>query len=214
VREGELAAGVGQPGRWCPGRPDHRAAAAEAASCTEEAAAEAVPDTRSAACEAVAETPPPPELREMTEGGQQSGPASEVARQAADRADRPADWLGKREPGDLVEEVRSFARRRRGCSCSARRWPASSSDGSPAESSAPQAAPLHWARPGRGRRPTGPTAPPATWPDGPVPTRRTARWPHRCPRPARPRPGRTRHRSTRTPPHLREDRWARRQPHR
>lgn len=54
------------------------------------------------------------ELREMAEGGQQSGPASEVARQAADRADRLADWLGEREPGDLIEEVRSFARRRPG----------------------------------------------------------------------------------------------------
>jgi hypothetical protein len=54
------------------------------------------------------------ELREMAEGGQQSGPASEVARQAADRADRVADWLGEREPGDLVEEVRSLARRRPG----------------------------------------------------------------------------------------------------
>src|SRR5512132_2432762 len=54
------------------------------------------------------------ELREMAEGAQQSGPASEVARQAADRADRLADWLGEREPGDLVQEVRSFARRRPG----------------------------------------------------------------------------------------------------
>ena len=54
------------------------------------------------------------ELREMADGGQQSGTASEVARQAADRADRLADWLGQREPGDLVEEVRTFARRRPG----------------------------------------------------------------------------------------------------
>ena len=54
------------------------------------------------------------ELREMADGGQQSGTASEVARQAADRADRFADWLGQREPGDLVEEVRTFARRRPG----------------------------------------------------------------------------------------------------
>jgi hypothetical protein len=52
------------------------------------------------------------ELREMAEGGQKSGPASEVARQAADRADQVADWLGEREPGDLIEEMRSFARRR------------------------------------------------------------------------------------------------------
>jgi hypothetical protein len=54
------------------------------------------------------------ELREMADGGQQSGTASEIARQAAERADRLADWLGRREPGDLVEEVRSFARRRPG----------------------------------------------------------------------------------------------------
>jgi hypothetical protein len=54
------------------------------------------------------------ELREMAEGGQQSGPVSEVARQAAERADRLADWLTEREPGDLLEEVRSFARRRPG----------------------------------------------------------------------------------------------------
>ena len=54
------------------------------------------------------------ELREMADGGQQSGTASEVARQAADRADRFADWLGQREPGELVEEVRTFARRRPG----------------------------------------------------------------------------------------------------
>lgn len=54
------------------------------------------------------------ELREMAEGGQQQGTVSEVARQAADRADRLADWLGEREPGDLLEEVRSVARRRPG----------------------------------------------------------------------------------------------------
>ena len=54
------------------------------------------------------------ELREMADGGQQSGTVSEVARQAADRADNLAEWLGRREPGDLVDEVRSFARRRPG----------------------------------------------------------------------------------------------------
>jgi hypothetical protein len=54
------------------------------------------------------------ELREMAGSGAQQGTASEVARQAADRSDRLADWLGEREPGDLVEEVRSFARRRPG----------------------------------------------------------------------------------------------------
>jgi hypothetical protein len=54
------------------------------------------------------------ELREMADGGQQSGTVSEIARQAADRADNLAEWLGRREPGDLVDEVRSFARRRPG----------------------------------------------------------------------------------------------------
>ncbi len=54
------------------------------------------------------------ELREMADGSQQSGTVSEVARQAAERADGLADWLGRREPRDLVEEVRSFARRRPG----------------------------------------------------------------------------------------------------
>jgi hypothetical protein len=54
------------------------------------------------------------ELREMADGGQQSGPVSEVARQAAQRADRLADWLGEREPMDLLDEVRLFARRRPG----------------------------------------------------------------------------------------------------
>ena len=54
------------------------------------------------------------ELREMADGSQQSGTVSEIARQAAERADRLADWVGRREPGDLVEEVRSFARRRPG----------------------------------------------------------------------------------------------------
>lgn len=54
------------------------------------------------------------ELREMADGPQQSGTVSEVARQASERADRLAEWLGQREPGDLLEEVRSFARRRPG----------------------------------------------------------------------------------------------------
>ena len=40
------------------------------------------------------------ELREMAEGGQQSGPVSEIARQAADRAESLASWLGDREPTD------------------------------------------------------------------------------------------------------------------
>ena len=54
------------------------------------------------------------ELREMADGAQQPGTVSEIARQASERADRLAEWLGQREPGDLLEEARSFARRRPG----------------------------------------------------------------------------------------------------
>jgi hypothetical protein len=54
------------------------------------------------------------ELRGMAAGGGQSGPATDLAHQAADRAHAVADWLEQREPGDLVDEVRRFARRRPG----------------------------------------------------------------------------------------------------
>src|SRR4051794_38601341 len=53
------------------------------------------------------------ELHEMA-GGEHHGPASDLAAQAAGRVDGLADWLDRREPGDLVEEVRTFARRRPG----------------------------------------------------------------------------------------------------
>ena len=54
------------------------------------------------------------ELHEMADSGQQQGPASDLAKQAADKLGDLADWLGRREPGDLVEEVRTLARRRPG----------------------------------------------------------------------------------------------------
>ena len=54
------------------------------------------------------------ELRQMADNGGQSGTVSELARQVSDRADTLAGWLADREPGDLLEEVRSFARRRPG----------------------------------------------------------------------------------------------------
>lgn len=54
------------------------------------------------------------ELREMADGGERSGTVSEVARQAANRAENFAGWLGEREPADLLDEVRSLARRRPG----------------------------------------------------------------------------------------------------
>jgi hypothetical protein len=54
------------------------------------------------------------ELGEMAGGGQQHGVASDVARQASDRARSFADWLEQREPGDILTEARDFARRKPG----------------------------------------------------------------------------------------------------
>jgi hypothetical protein len=54
------------------------------------------------------------ELREMADGGERQGVASDLAAEAADRLGSLADWLGRREPGDLVDEVRRLARRRPG----------------------------------------------------------------------------------------------------
>jgi hypothetical protein len=54
------------------------------------------------------------ELHAMAANGGQSGLATEVARQAADRVRGAASWLEQREPSDLLEEVRRFARRRPG----------------------------------------------------------------------------------------------------
>ncbi|MFI7521730.1 hypothetical protein [Micromonospora globbae] len=51
------------------------------------------------------------EMRAMAEHGGQSGPVSELARQASDRVHGVAGWLESREPGDLVSEVRDYARR-------------------------------------------------------------------------------------------------------
>jgi hypothetical protein len=54
------------------------------------------------------------ELGQMAANSGQSGVATEFARQAADRAHGVASWLEQREPADLLDEVRNFARRRPG----------------------------------------------------------------------------------------------------
>jgi uncharacterized protein YjbJ (UPF0337 family) len=54
------------------------------------------------------------ELRSMASSGQQSGVATDLAQQAADKAGQLASWLQQREPGDVLGEVSSFARRRPG----------------------------------------------------------------------------------------------------
>jgi hypothetical protein len=54
------------------------------------------------------------QLQQMSEKTEDQGVASEVARQVADRTHGVASWLERREPGDLIDEVRRFARRRPG----------------------------------------------------------------------------------------------------
>jgi hypothetical protein len=53
------------------------------------------------------------QLRSAADNGQQ-GAANDLIRQASGRIGQVADWLEHREPGQLVEEVREFARRRPG----------------------------------------------------------------------------------------------------
>jgi hypothetical protein len=53
------------------------------------------------------------ELHQMS-SGDRGGPVSDLAAQASGKLDELARWLDRHEPGDLVEEVRSFARRRPG----------------------------------------------------------------------------------------------------
>jgi len=53
------------------------------------------------------------ELRGMAEHGQ-SGLGAQLVRYGADFTDQAADFLQQREPGDLLDEVRGFARRKPG----------------------------------------------------------------------------------------------------
>ena len=54
------------------------------------------------------------ELDGMTSGTQTSGVANDLAQQASSKIRDIARWLESREPADLLEEARSFARRRPG----------------------------------------------------------------------------------------------------
>lgn len=54
------------------------------------------------------------ELGGMSTSSDQPGLATELAGQAKEKVNSVADWLDSRQPGDLVDEVRSFARRRPG----------------------------------------------------------------------------------------------------
>ncbi|MCW2696618.1 MAG: uncharacterized protein JWR62_1703 [Modestobacter sp.] len=55
------------------------------------------------------------QLRTMVQGGETpSGPAADLVAQAGDKVEQLASWISDREPGDLVVELRNFARRKPG----------------------------------------------------------------------------------------------------
>ena len=54
------------------------------------------------------------QLRTMADAPDQQGVAADLIRQAADRSESVASWLDNRDPGSLLNEVKSFARHRPG----------------------------------------------------------------------------------------------------
>jgi hypothetical protein len=50
----------------------------------------------------------------MSQSSEQSGIAGDLVREVASRTRKVASWLDSREPGDLLDEVRGFARRKPG----------------------------------------------------------------------------------------------------
>lgn len=54
------------------------------------------------------------QLHTMADASDQPGVASDLVRQAAERSQSVASWLENRDPGSLLEEVKSFARQRPG----------------------------------------------------------------------------------------------------
>jgi hypothetical protein len=54
------------------------------------------------------------ELNQMASSAPSDGVAGDLVRQAADRVRGAAEWFDNREPGELLDDVRDFARRRPG----------------------------------------------------------------------------------------------------
>ncbi|MFJ5697493.1 hypothetical protein [Arthrobacter sp. NPDC093139] len=54
------------------------------------------------------------QLRTMADAPDQQGVASDLIHQAADRSESVASWLENRDPGSLLDEVKTFARQRPG----------------------------------------------------------------------------------------------------
>ncbi|WP_427131572.1 hypothetical protein [Pseudarthrobacter sp. S9] len=90
------------------------------------------------------------ELHSMAVASDQPGVASDLVRQAAERSSSVASWLDDRDPGSLLEEVKSFARRRpgaflllaAGAGVLAGRLSRSLSDGVPASASTTASGPV------------------------------------------------------------------------
>ena len=54
------------------------------------------------------------QLHTMADAAEEPGVAADLIRQAAERSQSAASWLENRDPGSLLEEVKSFARQRPG----------------------------------------------------------------------------------------------------
>jgi polyhydroxyalkanoate synthesis regulator phasin len=54
------------------------------------------------------------ELSQMADSSETHGVASELAKQVADRASGIASWIGQRDPGSLLGEIKAYARRNPG----------------------------------------------------------------------------------------------------
>ena len=54
------------------------------------------------------------QLRAMAEGSSEQGPATDIAHQAADKVHQLAEFFQNRDPGSVLDEVRSFARKQPG----------------------------------------------------------------------------------------------------
>ena len=64
------------------------------------------------------------DLDGMRQSSSSSGLATNLTGMLASKAREVSTFLSDHEPGDLIEEVRQFARQRPGPSCWAPRWPA------------------------------------------------------------------------------------------
>lgn len=54
------------------------------------------------------------ELHSLAQGSENPGVATDLVRQASTRVSGASDWLAQRDPGSLVDEVKTFARRKPG----------------------------------------------------------------------------------------------------